>query len=274
MIWPLGNTRELPIEADTWQRLVDAMPFLRGFDAADADRFRALIARFLTDKTVTGAHGMEVDDDMRLVIAAQACLPVLHLGLEPYADFVEVIVYPSAFAVQRQVTDDAGLVHEYDDVLAGEAMDKGPVVLSWQDVSGDDSGDAGHGSPTNVVVHEFVHKLDMADGVADGCPPMPARLRRRWRRALETSYRRFVDEIEAIEASIPADIDPEGEEADAYYAHLPLDEYAATDEAEFFAVAAESFFVDPQALADAFPELHGCFVEYFGEDPAIRLAGD
>jgi MtfA peptidase len=265
MIWPIGKTRELPIEPATWQRLVDAMPYLRGFDSSDSERFRTLIAEFLTEKTVTGAQGLEIDDRIRLTIAAQACLPVLHMGLEPYSDFVEVIVYPSAFAVQRKLTDESGLVHEFDDVLAGEAMDKGPVVLSWEDIAGDP------GSPANVVVHEFVHKLDLADGVADGCPPMPARLRREWRSALADSYDRFVAELDAIEASIPRHIDPESDEADAFYAHLPLDTYAATDEAEFFAVAAESFFVEPDVLADAFPDLHRCFVAYFGADPLKRL---
>jgi MtfA peptidase len=266
MIWPLPNTRQLPIEPDTWQRLVDGMPYLRGFDPEASGRFRSLIATFLTRKTITGAQGLEVDDDMRLTIAAQACLPVLRLGLEPYADFVEVIVYPSAFAVQRKVTDSAGLVHEFDDVLAGEAMDKGPVVLSWQDVAG------GDGAPANVVIHEFVHKLDMADGVADGCPPMPAKLRRRWRSALESSYDGFLAALDAIEDGIPEDVDPESDDADAYYDDLPLDAYAATDEAEFFAVAAESFFVDPQTLADAFPQLYRSFVEYFGDDPRARLS--
>lgn len=272
MIWPLGTPRRLPIESAAWQRLVDRMPYLRGFDEPDAARFRSLIARFLTEKTVTGVRGLEVDDTMRLTIAAQACLPVLHLGLEPYADFVEVIVYPSAFAVQRKVTDEAGLVHEFDDLLAGEAMDKGPVVLSWQDVDG--RADDRDITMANVVIHEFVHKLDMADGVADGCPPMPARLRARWRAALESSYDRFVAALDALEAAIPADVDPESEEADDYYADLPLDAYAATDEAEFFAVAAEVFFVDPQRLAQAFPELYRSFVDYFGADPRLRLSRD
>jgi len=266
MIWPLGNSRELAIDTSTWLRLVDAMPYLRGFGTEDRERFRTLMARFLTEKTITGERGVEVDDPMRLTIAAQACLPVLHLGLEPYADFVEVIVYPSAFAVQRKVTDESGLVHEYDDMLAGEAMDKGPVVLSWQDVAG------GEDPMANVVIHEFVHKIDMADGVADGCPPMPARLRRRWRMALEASYDGFVAGLDAIESSIPRHVDPESPAADAYFDALPLDAYAATDEAEFFAVAAEAFFVDPQRLEAAFPDLYRCFVDYFGEDPLVRLA--
>lgn len=262
MIWPLRSRRPLAINACAWQALRDSLPYLRGLDEADVTRLRTLIARFLSSKTFTGAQGLEPDDTMRLTIAAQACLPVLHLGLTPYDDFVEIVVYPSAFAVRRTITDDHGLVHEFDDVLAGEAMDGGPVVLSWDDVAGPDRAPA-----ANVVIHEFAHKLDMADGEADGCPPMPRAARARWLEALHAAYNNFVDALDALEAGLPDDVDPEGEEADHWYAELPLDPYAATDEAEFFAVAAEVFFVEPDRLAQAYPTLYERFVAYFGRDP-------
>jgi MtfA peptidase len=262
MIWPLGPRRTLAIDASAWQGLVESLPYLRGLDDAQVARMRALIADFLSSKTFSGAHGLEPDDAMRLTIAAQACLPVLHIGLAPYDDFVEIVVYPSAFAVRRKVTDDDGLVHEYDDVLAGEAMDGGPVVLSWDDVAG-----PGRAPAANVVIHEFAHKLDMADGDADGCPPMPRAARARWLDALHAAYDTFVDALDALEAALPDDVDPESEAADAWYADLPLDPYAATDEAEFFAVSAEAFFVEPHTLAQAFPDLYRRFVEYFGRDP-------
>lgn len=268
MIWPLGPRRILPIDPSAWARLCDVLPFVRGLPDTDALRMRGLIAEFLSTKTFTGAHGLAVDDDMRLVIAAQACLPVLRRGLAPYGDFVEIVLYPSAFAVRRRVTDDDGLVHEFDDVLSGEAMDGGPVVLAWDDAAGADPG-----TGANVVIHEFAHKLDMADGVADGCPPMPAALRARWREALERSYDAFVGQLDAVEAAIPRHVDPESEAADAYYHGLPLDPYAATDEAEFFAVAAEAFFVAPRSLQQAFGPLFEVFVAYFGQDPAAHAPG-
>jgi Mlc titration factor MtfA (ptsG expression regulator) len=270
MIWPLGPRRPLAIDPPAWQRLQARLPYLRGLSAEASDRMRELVAEFLSRKTFTGTHGLEPDDDMRLTIAAQACLPVLRLGLRAYDDFVEIVVYPSAFAVRRRVTDEDGLVHEFDDVLAGEAMDGGPVVLSWEDVES-----PGDGS-VDVVIHEFVHKLDLADGVADGCPPMPAGLRARWVAALERAYEAFADALEDVEAGLPPDVDPESAEADDWYADLPLDPYAATDPSEFFAVASEAFFVDPEGLDAAFPELFGLFVEYFGQDPRdrARTAGD
>ncbi len=262
MIWPLGPRRALPIDLPAWHRLRQRMPYLDALSEPDHLRMRELVAAFLSTKTFTGAHGLALDDDMRLTIAAQACLPVLRLGLGHYDDFVEIVVYPSAFAVRRSVTDDIGLVHEFDDVLSGEAMDGGPVVLSWDDVAGDDADPA-----TNVVIHEFAHKLDMADGVADGCPPMPAGRQAQWRVTLEAAFDAFAAEIDAVEAEIPEHIDPESEAADAWYGRLALDPYAATDEAEFFAVAAETFFIDPETLAEAFPALYGSFVTYFRLDP-------
>ena len=268
MIWPLGPRRALAIDAAAWASLQASLPCLRALDDADSARLRDLIADFLSGKAFSGTHGLVPDDSMRLMIAAQACLPVLHIGLDPYDDFVEIVVYPSAFAVRRKVTDGDGLVHEFDDVLAGEAMDAGPVVLSWDDVAG-----TARPPSTNVVIHEFAHKLDLADGEADGCPPMPRAARVRWLETLHAAYDAFVDALEALEDGLPPDMDPEGEEADAWYARLPLDPYAATDEAEFFAVAAEAFFVEPGSLADAYPALYACFVGYFRHDPLLRWRG-
>jgi Mlc titration factor MtfA (ptsG expression regulator) len=148
-------------------------------------------------------------------------------------------------------------------------MDGGPVVLSWDDVAGADRDPS-----ANVVIHEFVHKLDMADGEADGCPPMPAARRIAWRETLEAAYDAFVADLEAVEESIPSHVDPESEAADAWYGRLPLDPYAATDEAEFFAVAAEAFFVEPEVLAGAFPELYDRFRTFFGQDPQARSNRD
>ena len=266
MIWPRSARRLLPIDLPAWARLQAELPYLRGLAPAEADRLRGLIAGFLSGKTFSGAHALVPDDAMRLTIAAQACLPVLHIGLGHYQDFVEIVVYPSAFAVKRRITDEDGLVHEFEDVLAGEAMDGGPVVLSWDDVAGGEPG-----STANVVIHEFAHKLDMADGVADGCPPMPGAALARWRDALHAAYDDFTGELDQVEASIPRHVDPESEAAERWYGRLALDPYAATDEAEFFAVAAEAFFVEPDVLADRFPELYRCFVGYFMQDPQARL---
>jgi hypothetical protein len=250
------------IDDPTWAEVVAGMPFLGHLDDASLQRLRELCEEFLRRKTVSGAQGFEPTPLARAAIAAQACLPVLNLGLAGYDDFVEIVVYPDAFLVPRKRTDDAGVVHESTDVLSGEAMDGGPVVLSWADVA---SGDRDHG--WNVTIHEFVHKLDMADGEPDGIPPLPPARRRRWTAALEEAYEAFCDELDRVEAAIPRHLDPESEEADEYYAQLPLDPYAATDPAEFFAVSGEVFFVAPEVLAEAFPGWYRELAGFFGQDP-------
>lgn len=254
-----------PFTDADWAATLRRLPWLRTLSRDELGRLRALCTSFLAAKTITGVAGAEPGSRARLSIAAQACLPVLELGLGGYRDFVEVIVYPGAFRVRREVTDELGLVHEVDDVLAGEAMPGGPVVLSWEDVR--DGGD-----DMNVVIHEFVHKLDLADGVADGCPPMPAARARAWQATLSAAFEAFVAQVEAVERRIPDHVDPESAEAAEWWDSLPLDPYAATDESEFFAVAAESFFIDPLRLRDAFPALHAEFTAFFRQDPAARLA--
>jgi Mlc titration factor MtfA (ptsG expression regulator) len=272
MIWPRKARRELAIDLPVWERLQADWPCLRGLSTSESDRMRELIAHFLTSKTVTGAQGLEPDDEMRLSIAAQACLPILHLGLAHYDDFVEIVVHPGAFLVRRQLTDEVGLVHEFEDILAGEAMEGGPVVLSWDDIRPQiGTHEAAQQQPSNIVIHEFVHKLDMADGEANGCPPMPARLKQRWETTLFEAFDDFSSQLDAIEAAIPADIDPESEAADAFYAQLALDPYAATDEAEFFAVCAEAFFVSPKGFQRSYPSLYDCFSAYFRQDPVARI---
>ena len=225
-------------------------------------RLRALSEQFLREKTISGARGFEVTALVRAAIAVQACLPVLALGIAGYRDFVEIVVYPAQFKVPRRNTDDAGVVHESEDWLAGEAMAGGPVVLSWEDVAPDRE-DTG----ANVVVHEFVHKLDMLDGEADGIPPLPAALRARWETTLDAAYGDFCDRLDALERDIPPDMDPESEEADEWYLSLPLDPYAATDPAEFFAVSGEQFFIDPAALQQAFPDWYRLLCEFFRQVP-------
>jgi Mlc titration factor MtfA (ptsG expression regulator) len=204
-----------------------------------AGRLRAMTGEFLADKEFSGAHGLQVSDPMAVAIAAQACLPVLHLGLHWYDDFKGIVVHPGAMLARREVTDESGVVHRYTEELSGEAMEMGPVTLSWADVAA-----AGESAPEgyNVVIHEFVHKLDMRNGQADGCPPLPTRaLCQRWQNTMHESYAGFCTQVTM---------------ADRFGAPAPwLDAYAASAPAEFFAVASEAYFVNPGRFAESFPEL-------------------
>ncbi len=253
------------IDGALWQQTLAALPWLTHLDEPALHRLRELSAGFLAAKSVSGAAGFEVDERVRLAIALQACLPVLRLGLSAYDDFVEIVVYPDRFLVPRSQVDEAGVVHESTDELIGEAMQRGPVVLSWSDAD-PTAGEQG----SNVVIHEFAHKIDMLNGEADGIPPLPRRERAGWTHEIEGAFESFCGMLERVEASIPRHVDPESPEGQAWYSRLPLDPYAATDVSEFFAVAAESFFVDPEPLAEVFPAFYRRLADYFGQDPLRR----
>ncbi|MFT3812123.1 MAG: zinc-dependent peptidase [Acidovorax sp.] len=240
------------ISAELWLHTLARYPFLAALPLHDQAKLRALAALFLQHKEFTGAHGLEVTDAMAVAIAAQACLPLLHLGdprraLAWYDDFVTIVVQPGDALARRTSVDEAGVVHDYTEVLMGEAMERGPVMLSWQAVS-----QAGESAArgANVVIHEFVHKMDMKNGTPTGCPPLPARFmgaagpsaaRRLWHAAWEPAYRDFREQVIM---------------ARRFGGEPPwLDAYGATAPAEFFAVACEAYFVNRERFAAEFPAL-------------------
>lgn len=257
------------IPAELWNETLAAYPFLARLAPEARDRLLVLARELLASKQMAGAGGLELTAAMQVAIAAQACLPVLALGLEWYRGWSSIVVYPGEFIVPRRLTDDAGVVHEYEEPISGEAWEGGPLLLSWADAQATASPT---GSAYSVVIHEFAHKLDLLDGEADGVPPFSAKLHagldpRHWRATLDDAYWRFVAELEMVERELPADVDPDSPEADSYYAHLPLDAYAAQEPGEFFAVSAEAFFVAPEVLQRAFPQWYALLAAFFGQDP-------
>ncbi|HEY0824375.1 MAG TPA: M90 family metallopeptidase, partial [Ramlibacter sp.] len=186
----LRRRRSAPeIPEALWRATLARYPFLAGREQEEARRLRALAARFLADKEFHGAGGLAITDEIALAIAAQAVLPVLHLGLRWYDDFVGIVVHPDEVLARRSATDDTGVVHDWNEVLAGEAMEHGPVMLNWRDVA--QAGDTAE-TGFNVVIHEFVHKIDMRDGAPDGCPPLASKqARERWLAVLQPQYERF-----------------------------------------------------------------------------------
>jgi Mlc titration factor MtfA (ptsG expression regulator) len=230
-----------------WQLTLARFPFLSSRSAADLQRLRELSTLFLADKEFAGMQGLEVDDGMAVAIAAQACLPVLRLGLSQYEGFKGIVVHPDIVVARREVMDEDGVVHRYDEELSGEAMEGGPIMLSWRDVA--DAGDSAAWG-YNVVIHEFAHVLDMRDGAPDGVPLLPDRAaRERWLAVLEPEWQEFCERVDAGEDTL---IDPYGAEA--------ID--------EFFAVASEVFFVDAAALCAEHPALYELLAGYYRQDPA------
>lgn len=225
-----------------WAAAEARLPFLRFLPSEERPRLRALALEFLAEKQMSGARGFELTDHIRLCIALQAALPILNLGLDWYAGWVGVIVYPGDFVIPRKLTDEAGVVHQFDEAVLGEAWVGGPVLLSWQDAPADDG--------VNVVIHEFAHKLDMLSGDADGVPRLrPEMNRSDWIAAFEPMYR-------ALRAHV------------ASGAESWLDPYAADDPAEFFAVAVEAFFETPMLLREDCPDVYEQLERLFRQDPA------
>jgi MtfA peptidase len=233
-----------------WEDVVAGTPVLAALDTGTRSRVRDLALLFLHEKRIEAAGGLELDDRMRVLIAALAALPILELGLDSYAGFYSVIVYPDEFIVpNREVVDDAGVVHVGDDLLSGEAWEQGPVILSWEDIAV-----SGHGEGFNVVAHEFAHKLDMLDGAPDGLPPLHSEMRvAEWTSAFGRAYEDLLDRLERDEATF-------------------LDPYAAEDPSEFFAVCVEMFFDVPDEFRREYPELYEQLAAYFRQDPAARRA--
>lgn len=253
------------IDAGLWESATAPYLFMRGLPAADDERLRALAARFLARKQFSGTHDLDITPLMHVQVAAQASILVLELGLEWYDGWSEIIVYPGQFAPEREIVDEAGVVHLVNDAMAGEAWLGGPVILSYEDVamaSDEDERVAGY----NVVIHEFAHKLDMRDGEPNGCPPLHAGMALAdWRDAFSAAYGDFCRRVD--EADRLAEEDG-GAALDA----LPVDPYAAENPGEFFAVVSEAFFETPEWLEPAYPAVYGELRRFYRQDPLARLA--
>lgn len=238
-----------------WLPTLLRYPFLARRSVAELQQLRAMIVQFLKHKEFTGAHGLKVTDEMAVAIAAQACLPVLHLGLRWYDDFKGIVVHAGAMLASREKTDRAGVVHRYSEALLGEAMLGGPVTLSWQDVAAaGEAADTGH----NVVIHEFIHKIDMRDGLADGCPPLPSRkAHAAWHEVMQPAYDRFCEQVAM---------------ARRFGGEPPwMDAYGAAAPAEFFAVSCEAYFVNRERFSQDFPDLTELFDQFFKKNKATTL---
>ena len=236
-----------PIPEALWQLTLARFPFLAARDATDLEALRAMATLFLAEKEFAGARGLVVSDEMAVAIAAQACLPALRLGLEWLDDFVGIVVHEDAVVAQREVEDDDGVVHAYDEELAGEAMSGGPVMLAWRDV--DEAGESA-ANGYNVVIHEFAHVIDMRGGLTAGLDVVdPESERGRWLNALTDEFELFADAVDREEDTF-------------------LDPYGAEALEEFFAVAAEAFFVAPAELKGEQPRTYGLLAELFRQDPA------
>ncbi len=239
------------ITPEEWRAAFAALPLLDGLDDDEQRRLRELVILFQHRKAFEGAHGMAVTREMALIIALQACLPVLELGLEAYDGWSAVIVYPSGFETHQVYVDEFGVEHIEQRDLDGEAWERGPVLLAW-----DEAVSAGERDGINLVIHEFAHKLDMQNGDANGFPPLhPDMDPKTWTDILSKGYDDFARRCDA------------GEDTG-------IDCYAAESPAEFFAVMSEVFFERPDLLVRHYPAVYAQLRRYYRQDPLARWQFD
>ena len=238
---------------DAWSQVLERnLPIYRRLPAPLRERLHHLIKRFLHEKHFTGAAGLEITDEIRVTIAAEACLLVLnrHSGLYPMLRYI--IVYPGAFMVEHEEIDEAGVVDPEPRELLGESWHNGKVILAWDSVM---RGSRNFVDGQNVVLHEFAHQLDHESGYTDGSPVL----------AGEHSYRSWA-EVLAEEFSMLQDASRNGRES-------LMDEYGASHPAEFFAVATETFFERPEQMAAHHARLFDTLKRYYRLDPREWVEG-
>lgn len=238
--------RATPFPA-AWRGILQRrVPYVRLLPADLQLRLKQHIQVFLAEKAFIGCNDLHITDEIRVTIAAQACLLILNRPSGYYPKLRQILVYPDSFVVERDHTDGVGVAHRTRQVLAGESWSEGQVILSWQDTL--------HGAATvddgqNVTVHEFAHQLDQETGSANGAPLLARRANyQRWSRVLGDEFAALQTRGARGEASLFSD-------------------YGATNPAEFFAVTSEVFFEQPAAMAQTHPDLYRELSQFYQLDP-------
>lgn len=242
------RTRAWPEE---WRKIAEKLPLYRRVPAQDIEELHANAHVLLHEKRFEGCGGMGITDEVRVTIATQAAALLLHRETDYFPTVASILVYPHPYwATHREMGKD-GVVTEYDAVLAGEAWNRDVLVMAWDQVLGTSTDS--HASHS-IVLHEFAHALDFEDGASNGTPLMcDAELAERWAPVMEEAYEQLKKDADEGQQTV-------------------LNVYGAEKPAEFFAIAAEAFFLSPVALQTARPELYDLLKSYFRQDPAAEYA--
>lgn len=245
----LSALKKQPVNFTRW-KIVRELSCIRYHSSVEKARLRTLSARLLQQKVFVGELGLDLTDEMKLIIAAQACVPILKVGLNYYSGFVQVSVYPDAFWVERDESDTAGIVHHKKALLSGESWSRGPVILSWRSIEDELQHDH---DGRNVVIHEFAHKIDMINRGANGMPPLSAgSSAQEWHDSFQQAYLHLIGRTE--------------------HHHKPcVNAYGATSPAEFYAVVSEYFFTAPQRLMQCYPRVYNELKLFYRQDPATDI---
>ncbi len=232
---------------DEWAAILEDVPLCRRLPREDLAELRGHIQVFLAEKRFEGAGGFAIDDAVRLTIAGQACILLLHRVSGLFPKLRSIIVYPQEYVAPLEDVDDNGFVTEDVESRSGESWMQGSLVLSWDDVLADLDDPFGE---LNVVLHEFAHQLEAETGEMNGCPPIAdLELRADWAREMHTAY---AEHCRLVDRGRPTLLDP----------------YAAEGPSEFFAVVTETFFQQPRRILATLPALYGVLSRYYEQDPA------
>jgi Mlc titration factor MtfA (ptsG expression regulator) len=235
-----------------WSQIIDRnVSFYQCLHPDEQERLQHLIMVFITEKYFEGCGGLIMTDEIKVTIAAQACLLLMNIHHDYYERLVTILVYPESFNFEQEERGPMeGTVTVTEIPVSGLSSSRGTVVLSWPDTA------AGARRPNdgmNVVFHEFAHQLDQLNGAMDGAPALDsAALYREWAQVLGSEYTRLQDEVETNRPSL-------------------ISAYGATKPAEFFAVVTELFFEEPIELQRQHPALYDEFKHYYRQDPAERV---
>jgi Mlc titration factor MtfA (ptsG expression regulator) len=230
-----------------WRNILQLrVPYVRAMPVDLQLQLKQHIAVFVAEKAFIGCDGLKITDEMRVTIAALACLLILNRPARYYPGLRQILVYPGSFVVNREHIDGIGVAHHARQVLAGESWSEGQVILSWYDTL---AGAAVPDDGQNVVIHEFAHQLDQETGRANGAPRLRQRAHyKRWSKVLGAEFNALQARTVQDETSLFSD-------------------YGATDPAEFFAVISEVFFEQPQRMASEHPALYHELTEFYRLDP-------
>lgn len=234
----------------TWEPHLQGLPFFHQLNGEEQNKLRGMVQVFVAEKHYEGCGGQAIDNAIRVGIAAQACLLILHLDHDWYHRVRTILVYPSSFQSSFAETGPGGVIGPPSHAPhAGEAWLGGEVIFAWDSAfAGGRDGEDGR----NPVFHEFAHKLDMLDGFADGTPPIASQDQAEaWRVIATQALQQLRTDAEARRTTL-------------------LDPYGATSPAEFFAVATECFFEQARKLKETHPGLYEQLRRFYRQDPALR----
>jgi len=238
--------RAQPFPAAWRDILKHRVPYVRTMPADLQLQLKQHIQVFVAEKAFIGCDGLRITDEIRVTIAAQACLLILNRPRDYFPNLRQILVYPGSFVVNREHTDGIGVAHHARQVLSGESWSQGQVILSWHDTL---EGAAIPDDGQNVVIHEFAHQLDQETGFANGAPILTRRAHyARWSQVLGAEFNALQTRAAQGETSLFSD-------------------YGATEPAEFFAVISEVFFEQPQFMAAEHPALHRELTQFYRLDP-------